>query len=54
VGVELNGTHQLLVYADEINLLGDIVNTIKKSSDALNGARYELSREVNAEKLSIY
>jgi hypothetical protein len=25
IGLELNGTHQLLVYADEVNLLGDSV-----------------------------
>jgi hypothetical protein len=30
VGQKLNGTHQLLVYADDINLLGDILHTIKK------------------------
>jgi hypothetical protein len=29
IGLELNGTHQLLVYG-EVNLLGDSVNTIKK------------------------
>jgi hypothetical protein len=29
VSSELNGTHQLLVYADDDNLLGDSVNTVK-------------------------
>jgi hypothetical protein len=31
VGLKLNGTHQLLAYADDVNLLGDNMDTINKS-----------------------
>jgi hypothetical protein len=32
IDLEMNGTHQLLIYADDVNLLGDSVNTIKENS----------------------
>jgi hypothetical protein len=35
VGLKLNGTHQLLVYADDVNLLGDNIVTMKKNMDIL-------------------
>jgi len=36
-GLKLNGTHQLLVYADDINtrILGGSVHTIKEKAEAL-------------------
>jgi hypothetical protein len=35
VGLKLNGTHQLQVYADYVNLLGDNIDTIKKNVETL-------------------
>jgi hypothetical protein len=31
-GLKLSGTHQLLAYADAINLLGDNIVTVKKNT----------------------
>jgi hypothetical protein len=46
-------THQLLVYANDVNLLDDKIDTIKKNIETLTDASKEVGLEVNAEKLSI-
>jgi hypothetical protein len=46
----LNGTHQLLVYADDVNMLGGSIHSIKKIAEDLVIASKEIGLEVNAEK----
>ena len=49
-GLQLNGTHQLLVYADEVNILAGSVHTVKENAEAVVVASKENGLEVNADK----
>jgi hypothetical protein len=46
----LNGTQQLLAYADDVNLLGDNIDTINKNTQTLIDAGKEVGLDVNVEK----
>jgi hypothetical protein len=50
MGLKMNGTHQLLAYADDVNLLGDNIDTINKNMETLIAASKEVSLEINMEK----
>jgi hypothetical protein len=50
VGLKLNEANQLLVYADDVNLLDDSVNTIKENREILLGTSRDVVLEINAEK----
>jgi len=47
--LKLNGVHQLLAYADDVNILGGSVDTVKKNAETLVATK-EIGLEVNAHK----
>jgi hypothetical protein len=49
--LKLNGTHHLLVYADDDNVLDGSIHTIQKNTEALVIASKEIGLEVNAKKI---
>jgi hypothetical protein len=50
VGLKLNGTHQLLTYADDVKLLGDNIDAVKKNTETLIDVSKEAHLEINVEK----
>jgi hypothetical protein len=50
-GLKLNGTHQLLVYADDVNILGGSVHTVRVKQKLSLVASKETGLEINADKV---
>jgi hypothetical protein len=46
----MNGTHQFLVYAEDVDLLGKNMNTIKKNTEAILDTSKDMGLEVSAEQ----
>jgi hypothetical protein len=42
MGLKLNGTYQLLVYTDDVIVLGDNINIVKQNTEALIDTSKEL------------
>jgi len=49
-GLKLNGTHQILAYGDDVNILGGSAHTLKENAEAILVATKEIGLEVNADK----
>jgi len=49
-GLKLNGTHQLLVHADDVNIMRGSVHTIQKKAEASLVGSKNTGIEVNADK----
>ena len=44
-GLKLNGTHRLLAYADDVNILGGSIHTLKENAEALVAATREIGNK---------
>jgi hypothetical protein len=49
-GLILNGTHQVLAYTDDVNIVGENIDTVQKNTKAILDASKEVSLEVNPDK----
>ena len=48
--MKLNGTHHFLAYADDVNVLGGSIHTLKENAEVLVAATREIGLEVSADK----
>ena len=47
LGLDVNGNHQVLAYADDLNLICDDIRTIERNADVLLNARKDIVLAVN-------
>jgi hypothetical protein len=50
----MNGTHQLLVHADVVNIVGKKINTEKKTAEALLDTSKEVAFRSNHRENEVY
>jgi hypothetical protein len=50
-GLELNGTNQLLVYADDFNIMGENINTTMRVTKFMTEAGRDVGLKVNTKKI---
>jgi hypothetical protein len=48
--LKLNGKHQLLAYADDVNILEGSIHILKENAKALIAATREIGLEISADK----
>ena len=53
MGLGMNGTHQVLANADDVNLIGDDIRTIERSANVLLNACKDIDLAVNTGKYVI-
>jgi hypothetical protein len=49
-GLKVDGTYQLVVYADDVNIWGGNINIVNTTTEALVKASTEVGLKVNIEK----
>ena len=52
--LDKSGTHQVLAYADDVNVIGDDIRTIERNADVLLNACKDIGLAVNIGKLSTW
>ena len=50
----MNDTHQVLAYADDVNLIGDDIRTIERNADVLLNVCKDIGLAVNIGKKSTW
>jgi len=48
--LKLNGIHQLLAYANDVNILGGSIHTLQENAEALVAATRQTGLEISADK----
>ena len=46
----MNGTHQVLAYADDVNLIGDYITKIERNADVLVNSCKDIVLAINTGK----